>query len=475
MSATDRHCLAAVAGATVAAALAVSGPAYAAPAVDGEFSLTGQPQYLARDTAGNVWTPLAGSTANNDIAKIAPDGTVTEYDVANLADAKGIAVDASGRIWVTKAAAVARFAPSDPAGAQSFPAANVDAQAITLGSDGNLWTGGTNQAVKINPADGTATTVPVPGLSARGVAAGGDGALYFASFGDAKVYRVTTEGAVTSVSVGGGGTQEVAAGPGTQIAYTAPTANPHVVGRLGDGLVTLGESEMPTTDPFGITLGNDGAYWVARFAANDVARVTTDGQVTPLPGLAANSGPRYITRGAGDTLWVGLQTANKVARITGVQAPATPTTPTTTAPTTPAGPALAIRRLRVTPNALRRGPLLPALTRATRGSQLRFTLTRPATVRFQFARATVGRRVGGSCVQRTRQSAQRRRCVSYVPVRGSFSVRVDAAGDHRVRFQGRLDARRALRPGRYRVTARATGLDGATSAPASATFTVKAS
>lgn len=478
MSATRRLRIAAVAGAALAAALAASGPAHAAPAVNGEFNLTGQPQYLAKDAAGNVWTPLAGSSANNDVAKIAPDGTVTEYDVANLANAKGIAADANGRMWVTKAAAVARFDPANPAAAQNFAAANVESQAITLGSDGNLWTGGTNQAVKIDPADGTPTNVPVAGLSARGVAAGGDGALYFASFGDAKVYRVTTAHAVTSVAVGGGGTQEVAAGPGTQIAYAAPTANPHVVGRLGDGLVKLGETEMPTTDPFGITLGNDGAYWVARFAANDVARVSTDGQVTPLAGLAANSGPRYITKGSGDTLWVGLQTSNKVARITGVEAPAAPATPTTTPPTTTpptADPALAIQRLRVTPNAFRRGALLPALTRTTRGTQLRFTLTKAGTVWFQFAKSTVGRRVGSSCVRRTRQNAKRKRCVYFTPVRGSFSVKVDTAGDQRVRFQDRIGARQALRPGRYRVTARATGTDGATSAPASATFTVKAS
>lgn len=476
------HQLAAIAGATLAAALAAAGSAHAVPAVSGEFALTGQPQYLAKDQAGNVWTPLSGGTT--DIARIGPDGSVEEFDVAALANAKGITADADGRMWVTKASAVARFDPANPAGAQNFPAADVNAQAITLGSDGNLWTGGTDVAVKIDPASGGATPVTATGLSARGVAAGGDGALYFASFGDAKVYRITTAGNVTSVPVGGGGTQEVAAGPGTQIAYAAPTAAPHVVGRL-NGLTPLGETQMASTDPFGLVLGNDNAYWVARFAAGDIARVTTDGQATTLPGLSAGAGPRYIAKGAGNTLWVGLQNTNKVARITGVEAPAAPQTPPATTPpatgqppattpptASPLAPALTAFRAS---SRISRGRLLPALTRSTRGGQLRFTVSEPATVRFRFAKATSGRKVGSSCVKRTRRNASKKRCVRYVKVAGSFTVSPKAAGSYRVRFQGRLTKTRRLSPGRYRVTATATGASGATARAVTATFTLKAS
>lgn len=490
MSATRATRIAAVAGAALAAALAASAPANAAPAVSGEFALPGggTPKYLTLGPDGNVWVPLNGASNGDDIAKITPDGNAVGYNVPNLQDASGITSDGT-YLWVTRTAAVSRFLPANPAGAENFAATGVDSRAITLGSDGNLWTGGADQAVKINPANGTSSLVPVPGMGTpEGVAAGGDGALYFASFGTQRVTRVTTAGAHSFVGVdtaNTNGARQVAAGPGNQIAFTAPAAKPRDMGFLNGGAAlgptsVTGGAVMPGADPEGITYANDGAYWIARFAANDVARVTPDGAFTTLP-LSAASGPRRITKGAGDTLWVGLETAKKVARITGVEAPATPTTPTTTptntTPTTTTTPELApaILKLKVTPNAFRRGTRLPALTNAKSGSQLRFTLTKPATVRFTFARATVGRKVGSSCVKRTRQNAKRKRCLYSTPIRGSFSVKANAAGDQRVRFQGRISAKQALRPGRYRVTAQATGTDGKTSAPASATFTIKTS
>jgi streptogramin lyase len=487
VSATRRTRIAAVAGAALAAALAASGPAHAAPAVNGEVALPGggTPKYLTLGPDGNVWVPLNGASNGDDIAKITPDGTVTGYNVPNLQDASGIASDGT-YLWVTRTAAVSRFLPANPAGAENFSATGVDSKAITLGSDGNLWTGGTDKAIKIKPSDGTSTQVPVPGMGTpEGIAAGGDGALYVASFGTQRVTRVTTAGAHSFVGVDTGnsnGARQVAAGPGNQIAFTAPAAKPRTVGLLTGG-APLGPTSITggaavSGDPEGITYANDGAYWVARFDPGDVLRMTPDGAVTPLT-LPAGSGPRRITKGAGDTLWVGLETAKKVARITGVEAPSAPATPTTpaTQTTTPTPPGLApaVLKLKVTPNAFRRGTRPPALTTARTGSQLRFTLTKPATVRFTFAKATVGRKVGSSCVKRTRQNAKRKRCVYHTPVRGSLSVKATTAGDQRVRFEGRISARQALRPGRYRVTARAIGADGATSAPASAAFTIKAS
>lgn len=491
MSASRRHRIAAVAGAALAAALAASGPAHAAPAVNGEFPLPGDgsPKYLTLGPDNNVWVVLSGASNGDDVARIAPDGTAVGFNVPNLQDAGGITSDGT-YLWVTRAAEVSRFLPANPAAAENFPAAGVNSKAIVQGSDGNLWTGGNDQAIKINPSNGSAQAVPVAGMgNPEGVAAGGDGALYFASFNTQRVTRLTTDGTPSFVGVdtdNANGARQVAAGPGNQIAFTAPAAKPRDMGFLNGGAPlgptsVTGGASMPGADPEGITYANDGAYWIARFAANDVARVTTDGAFTTLP-LSAASGPRRIAKGAGDTLWVGLETAKKVARITGVEAPAAPATPTTPPATTPPTTtpptttqlAPVISKVRLTSTAFRRGRLLPALTKSTRGTQLRFSLTKPATVRFTFAKAGEGRKVGRSCVKRTRQNAKRKRCVHYTPVRGSFSVKA-GAGDHRVRFQGRVTKKITLKPGRYRVSVRATGADGATSAAASATFSIKAS
>lgn len=488
MSTNRRLRIAAVAGASLAAALAAAGPASAAPAVAGEFALPGggTPKYLTQGPDGNVWVPIQGASNGDDIAKITPDGTVTGYNVANLQDASGIASDGT-YLWVTRTAAVSRFLPANPAGAENFAAAGVNSKAITLGSDNNLWTGGTDAAIKINPATGAATSVPVAGMgSPEGVAAGGDGALYFASFAPQRVTRLTTTGDASFVGIDTGntnGARQVAAGPGNQIAFTAPAAQPRDMGFINGGAAlgpasVTGGAVMPGADPEGIVYANDGAYWIARFNGQDVARVATDGTFTTLP-MSAASGPRRIAKGADNTLWVGLETAKKVARITGVEAPATPTpttptqTPTTTPPT--AEVALAITKFKAFPSSFKKGTRLPALTRSRLGAQLRFTITKPATVKFRFAKGTVGRKVGSSCVKRTRQNTSKKRCVYYTAVPGSFSVKPAAAGDYRVRFQGRITSKLSLKPGRYQATATATGTDGKAATPVKATFAIKTS
>ena len=474
--------------AALAAAVAAAGPAHAAPAVAGEFALPGggTPKYLTQGPDGNIWVPIQGASTGDDIAKITPDGTVTGYDVPNLQDASGIASDGT-YLWVTRTAAVSRFLPANPAGAENFAATGVDGKAITLGSDGNLWTGGTDKVVKIKPSDGTSTQVPVAGMGTpEGIASGGDGALYLASFGTQRVTRVTTAGASSFVGVDTdnlNGARQVAAGPGNQIAFTAPAAKPRDMGFITGGAAlgptsVTGGAVMTGKDPEGIVYANDNAYWIARFAGNDVARVTADGAFTTLP-LSANSGPRRLATGANDTLWVGQETAKKVARITGVSAPAPQTTPppTTTTPgsgtTTPTTEVkTAITKLSAS-SSVRRTSLLPKLVPS--GGQFRFTVTKPSTVRFSFAKAATGRKVGATCVKATRKNASKKRCRYFTPVPGGFSVKVTTAGEHRVRFGGRMTAKRSLAPGVYRVTARATGTDGTVAKAMTATFTLKAS
>ena len=115
-----------------------------------------------------------------------------------------------------------------------------------------------------------------------------------------------------------------------------------------------------------------------------------------------------------------------------------------------------ISRLSLTRRTFQLGSRLPKLLGSSRtGTTIRLTLSEAARLTFSFERPTVGRRVGGRCRATTRQNANRRRCERWVPVRGrSFSL-AGRAGRNRVRFQGRTRRTRRLRPGRYRLVARA--------------------
>lgn len=442
--------------------LAAASASLAAPAVDGEFALSGKPGYIAQGPDGNIWAVVSGSAQNNDVARISPAGVVEEFDVPALAGAVGIAAGPDGNLWVTRSAKVARFTPANPAGATEFAVADlVTPRDITAGPDGNLWAASGDKLLRIPPANPAGyTPFTIAGLDARGLAADGE-RLWIASFGNGTIYSATTAGAATPHAVGGG-PQEVGAGLGGQIAYSNPGGVQQTVGRLTNGGSPL-TTPTPGADPFGVAFGADQAYWFAQFASGDLGRLSAGGEYSRLTGLSAGSGPRHITAGQGNTLWVSLETAGKVARVTGVE-PAGPQPISGRVPRI-AGLKVAPKRFRV---AKRRTPIVSAKLR--RGTRIRFRLNDVATVRMRIERRLPGRRVGGRCVAPTPKLRSRRRCTRFV--RQGVLVRRDlAAATQRIAFSGRI-GRRALKPGRYRLTAVAIADGGDRSKPRHVSFSI---
>jgi hypothetical protein len=90
-------------------------------------------------------------------------------------------------------------------------------------------------------------------------------------------------------------------------------------------------------------------------------------------------------------------------------------------------------------------------------------------VTFTIARRTTGRRVRGRCRSQTPRNRRARRCTRFIRV-GSLARQLGAGRRH-VAFSGRIGGR-ALRPGRYRVVARARDGAGQLSGPVIAGFRV---
>ncbi len=320
--------------AATAAALTLpvaSAPVAADPVLNGTFPVSGvgTNNQITPGPDGNMWVTL--DAAGKDVAKIAPDGTVTEYDSANMSAPIGIAAGPDGNLWVTQSNGVARFSPADPENAQKFTiAAITDPRGITAGPDGNLWTGSADKVVRIPPANPAGfTSFGATGVQgARWIATGTDGNLWVADFGGQQIVRVTTAGAGTPFPTGGG-PQGIAAGPAGQVAFGDPGTNPQTIGLL---TTTIATTQVPGKDPFGVTFAADGAYWVAQFAGDDLGRLTPTGQYSTLS-LGAGSGPRQISAGPADTVWVTLDTADRIARVSGVsQVKPAPTTKLTKKP-----------------------------------------------------------------------------------------------------------------------------------------------
>ena len=114
--------------------LVASARAQAAPVVDGEFALTKNAQRITQGPDGNMWATLGGNGLGNEIARIALDGTVTEFDNDSLAQGIGIVTGpGDGKLWVTLPTKVVRFDPASPTTpGEDFAAGIVQPQSIVV-------------------------------------------------------------------------------------------------------------------------------------------------------------------------------------------------------------------------------------------------------------------------------------------------------------------------------------------------------
>jgi len=109
--------------------------------------------------------------------------------------------------------------------------------------------------------------------------------------------------------------------------------------------------------------------------------------------------------------------------------------------------------------------------RTHRGTVIRYTLSKTATVRLIVQRRVGGVRAGhGRCVKRTRRNRRGRRCTRYATVQ-TIVRRNQRAGRRAVRYSGWV-GHSVLRRGRYQLVARATGPAGLRSKSRTARFRI---
>jgi hypothetical protein len=109
-------------------------------------------------------------------------------------------------------------------------------------------------------------------------------------------------------------------------------------------------------------------------------------------------------------------------------------------------------------------------SRAPLGTRIFFTLSETAQVTFGVEKGTIGRRVGGRCVKKTRSNASKRRCLRFVRLAGSFKS-TGGAGQNGIRFSGRLNGRK-LGVGSYKLVAVARDKAGNKSATRKRNFRI---
>ena len=442
-------------------ALMLAGTAQAAPAIQ-EFNLptaAAQPQDIVQGPDGNMWFAERGVNKIGRISGTNP-GAIQEFDIAAGGMAPDIiVVGPDGALWYTEqgSSSVGRMPPGNPAGVTRFAGMGIiQPRGIAVGPDGNLWVADADAATpdvhRISPA-GAAVGAPIAlpvGTNPRGIALGPDGDMWVGDFNTPRVIRITT-GVVPAVDplagfpvpagtpidvIGGADGNIWYAGQGTTVGKVTPT-----------GTATAYVSKG--VDPFGLTLGPDGAVWFAEFQGNAVGRVGTNGVTSHVTGMTAGAGPRYVAKGPNNTVWFTEETGNRVGRVTGIEVGGGGGGGPGGGGTDKVKPA--VTRLKLSAKRFRLGG---------KGITIRYTLSEAARVTLSFERVTSGRKVGGRCVKRTRRNRSRRRCTRYAAVTPVLSLADQPAGPRTIAFKGRLSRRKRLSPGVYRLTLQARDTAG---------------
>jgi streptogramin lyase len=311
----------------------------AVPTFTGKFDLGTEIETnnkIAAGPDGNMWFTLPGKK----VGKITPAGLVQEFEITKLENPIGIAAGPEGRIWVVGTGKAESFLPANPAGTeQGFESALINAEPnIVLGPEGLFWVASNNKVAKFSPANfnGTITEVTLTGeLAPKDIDVAGS----LIVISDNNKVPVTETGRVVTFTSAGvqndfaipGGSQGLAGAPTGQIAYSAAGASPEVSGLIAPPAPASAFELIG--DPFGVALGGDQAFWIVQFAAGQLTRLTSTGQVSFLGGLPKESA-RQIAAGPGNTLWVTLikneekgVPVSSIVRVSGVEVPPPPPPP----------------------------------------------------------------------------------------------------------------------------------------------------
>jgi virginiamycin B lyase len=203
-----------------------------------------------------------------------------------------------------------------------IPTKGARAGGLVTGPDGAIWfvETGKNQIGRIT-MDGTVTEFPLPTANSidfeKGfIGVGPDGALWFNKDRTHKLGRVTTDGEFSEFALpeGYGIVRSLVAGPDGNLWITGPFNNSIL--KLDTQGNVLADYTVPPADsmPFGMVAGPDGALWFSDIGADEIGRITTDGEIEKFP-LPKGSDARRLTLGPDGALWIAMYGRDKVARL----------------------------------------------------------------------------------------------------------------------------------------------------------------
>ena len=265
--------------------------------------------HFANGADGRIWF---SEFSTNNVGALTTAGVVTEYPMPALSQPNGITLGPDGNMWTGGYGGV--LLKVTTAGTfTAYPIAGAHIGILTVGPDNNIWfTDYGNNKVGFITTGGAITQFPLPsGTSPFGIAKGADGTLWVAD-GNGAILKVTTAGVVTKYSTGisaGGSPQEIVAGPDGNLYFTEPLFSGTKSDKIGQVTLAGSINEIgtlaPNTYPAGIANGADGNVYFTEYSSGKLGRITIpSGAVTEFA-LGFVYGSDAIIAGPDGHLWVG--------------------------------------------------------------------------------------------------------------------------------------------------------------------------
>ena len=287
----------------------------------GPFS---SPVEIVNGPDGNLWVLNAGGRDNGSVVVIAPDQSVkATYTIPTAhAGASSLTVGPDGNLWfveqtanqigkITPDGTITEYPIPNSLVDAGFPSGPLDAVAsptdIVAGADGALYfTESSTQKIGRITTNGAITTIDANGFQPQSIAVGSDHLVWFTdSRYDNTLDRVNGDGTISTFAIPSkfAWPTDLTLGPDGSL-YFVESAN-HSIGKVTpDGIVTETRINADMSSPQGLTFDKDGNLWVTGSNAG-LVRITPGGVTTPFgPSTTALGNLESVTIGPDGAVWV---------------------------------------------------------------------------------------------------------------------------------------------------------------------------
>jgi virginiamycin B lyase len=289
------------------------------------FSVPADPGRIVRGADGAVWFTINGGVAR--LTAAGQSRAIALPGVRRL-EVLGIAAAPDGAMWATESTGrVARIGPEGRVTELTPPLLGLPT-GVAVGPDGAMWFTDSlvGRITRVGAGDELLETAlaPVTGsLYRRDPAAptelltGPDGALWFLELSPGRLGRMNPAEAPTFLGFPSGAATyptALAVGPDGALWITEAGAN-RIARVTTDGVVREFQIPSPAAEPRAIAQGSDGAMWFTEYGADRLGRVDMSGRMTEYE-LPPGAAPYGVTAGPDGAVWFTMRGLNKIGRMT---------------------------------------------------------------------------------------------------------------------------------------------------------------